>query len=120
FSGKLYKLNEVAYLFGQSTSPRKVYTEGKVMKMIGVKFKPTGISRLTGIPMQYIADDIISAEAIWGRELLLLSEMLQGTEDIEKAISKLETFLLKKMKNVKLMSRMNNVEFALSLIHQYN
>src|SRR3546814_16730234 len=57
FSGKSYKLNEVAYLFGQSTSPRKVYTEGKAMKMIGAKFKPTGISRLTGIPMQYRSEE---------------------------------------------------------------
>jgi AraC-like DNA-binding protein len=120
FNGKTHNLNEVAYFFGQSTCPRKVDTEGKALKMIGVKFKPTGIARITGIPMQNIADNIISAEAIWGRELTVLNDEIQSTPDIENAVLVLEVFLLKKMEKIKLMPRMDSIDYALSLIRNHN
>lgn len=114
--GRILTLSGQAYLFGQPTCARDVTTHEAGIEVLGVKFKPLGITRVTGINMEHIADNIIAAEDIWGRELELLCDEMQSAARLEGAIQVLETFLLKKYLNTRLHYRVDHVDSALSLI----
>ena len=93
YEGRILTLSGQAYLFGQPTCARDVTTHEEGIEVLGVKFKPLGITRVTGINMEHIADAIIAAEDIWGRELELLCDEMQSAARLEGAIQVLETFL---------------------------
>ena len=119
YNGKTLQLNRQAYLFGQSTYSHLVKNESMV-DILGVKFKPLGIAKVTGINMENLADCIIPAESIWGRELNLLCDEMQSASNLQVTILVLEKFLLRKSNQVKLHHRVNNVENALALIENSN
>ena len=120
YNSSSLSLKETAYFFGQATSPREIHTVDNGLKMIGIKFKPTGMSRLLGLPMNEIADKIIPASNIWTKDLPQLLEQISDTENIEKAINILEKFLLFKSKQIKPLDRIENISVAISLIKQFN
>lgn len=111
-----YQLDKDAYFFGQPTSSRLISIDGKGVKVLGVRFKPLGIARLTGINMEYMAENNISAESLWGRELDILCDGIQSATTLKGSISVLEKFLLRKSNEIKLHHRVNSVEHALALI----
>lgn len=119
YNGKVLKLYKQAYLFGQPTCSH-IISNGSGVDILGVKFKPLGIAKVTGINMEHLADCIISAESIWGRELDILCDEMQSATNLEGSISVLEKFLLRKSTQVKLHHRVNNVENALALIKYSN
>lgn len=116
FENRTRTLNKSAYLFGQPASPRVVTTDEKGIDLIGVKFKPLAIPKITGIKMQYIANAIIPLEDIWGNDLESLCDAMQSSRDIEQALIVLETFLIKKHAATKLHYRIEGVQNALDLI----
>ena len=116
FDGKVIKLDKHAYIFGQSTCSHLVGSALGV-DILGVKFKPLGIAKITGINMKHLADCIITADSIWGREFNLLCDEMQSGKTIEESILVLERFLLKKSYLIKPHHRVKNVENALELIN---
>lgn len=116
YNNRALKLGKSAYIFGQPVSPRIVTTHEKGVDILGVKFKPLGITRITGINMAYLADQIIAAEDIWGNELELLCDKMQSASSLEKAIDVLETFLITRYLNTALHFRVDSVQAALKVI----
>lgn len=116
YGGKTQTLYKEAYLFGQPTCPRIITTNAKGIDIIGVKFKPLGITKITGINMESMADQIIPAEDIWGNELKLLCDEMQSADSLEKTILVLEKFIINKHLRTCLHNRIENVENALNLI----
>lgn len=117
-SNKVIKLDKPFYFFGQQTSARFMGSNEKRVHALGVKFKPLGITKLTGINMQYMANNIIGADDVWGREVESLGDEVQSAGSDKRAIDVLEMFLLKKFVQNKLHDRINRVDHALSLIER--
>lgn len=116
FNGSTLTLNKSAYFFGQPVSPRVITTDEKGIDIIGVKFKPLGISKITGIKMEYLADAIIPADDIWGKEVDTLCDAMRSQPSMEQVIFVLEDFLLKKYASVSIHHRADSVQNALNLI----
>ncbi|CAL1518735.1 helix-turn-helix domain-containing protein [Chitinophaga sp. MM2321] len=116
YGGEILQLDKQVYLFGQPVGYREGTTNEKGIDIIGVKFKPLGISKITGINMEYIANRIIAAEDIWGNELELLCDEMQSAPSLEKTLSVLEKFLIDKYTCTSLHYRVDNVQNAVSLI----
>lgn len=116
FGNRDLVLDKQVYVFGQPAGYRNVQTSEQGIEIIGVKFRPLGIARITGINMRDIADNILPAEDIWGREIELLSDEMQSSDDIEKSISALENFLLKKYHKISLHYRAHEVDHVLELL----
>ena len=113
---KTHYLNASAYIFGQPTSTRTVTSDKDGIDIIGVKFRPLGIYKLTGIKMEYIADQIINASDIWGNELLTLCNKMREEASIENQLVLLETFLTNKYLRQKKHYKLQSMEAALQLI----
>jgi len=113
---KTFTLNKTAYLFGQGTGPRTATSNA--VDYLGVKFRPLGIARITGINMAHLTDQIIDMEDIWGNELESLLDEMQSSPDIEGTINVLEGFLIKKYLAVPVNHKINSVQNALMLINQ--
>lgn len=110
------QLYKKAYFFGQPTCGRTIISDEKGVDILGVKFKPLGIVKLTGINMEHMADNVISADDIWSNELESLSDEMQSVSSVEGSISVLENFLFRKYVQRKLHIRMKTIEQALLLI----
>lgn len=118
YNNRTLKLDKQAYLFGQPTCPRVITTNEKGVDILGVKFKPLGITKITGINMECMADQIIPAEDIWGSELELLCDKMQSASSLEHTILVLENFLIKKYESTSLHCRANSAQKAIELIIQ--
>lgn len=109
FEDRKLHMNKVCYLFGQPVKPRLSLSNAGGIDILGVKFKAMGIFRLTGLNMRYLADDIMEADCIWGKEVDLLCERLYEASGTGEMIWMLENFLCaqlrkrrKKEKNIAL------------------
>ncbi len=116
FKGKTLKMDKPVYLFGQSLQPRLSLSNSNGIDIIGVKFKPLGIYKLTGINMQHIADETIDAEDVWGNEISLLCERMYHAQSTKDAIILLDSFLLGKLNKQSGINKQPCVEHALHLI----
>lgn len=116
YNGETLHLNKEAYLFGQPTCPRLITSTSNGIDILGVKFKPLGIAKITGISMEYMADRIIPAEDIWGNELESICDQMQSANSLENSIAILESFLLKKYLKTSLHYRIDHVRDAILLI----
>ncbi len=118
YSGKVHELDKQAYIFGQSVNSRIVTTNQNGIDIIGVKFKPLGISKITGINMGHLADQIIAAEDIWGNELESLCDKMQSAPTLEQTLSVLEDFLIDNYLHTHLHYRVDDTKHAVQLINQ--
>lgn len=91
-------MGKYCYFFGQPTSPRLSISNPRGIDILGIKFKPTGINRLTGLSMRHLADDIVEADSIWGKEIELLCERLYESSGTGEMIWILERFLTRKLR----------------------
>ena len=73
-----------------------VSTQEKGIDIIDVKFKPLGISKITGINMEHLADQIVAVEDIWGDEIELLCDSMQSAVTLQQTMAVLEDFLIDK------------------------
>ena len=120
YNGKTFTSRAQAYLFGQCTCPRVVSEDENGAEVLGIKFKPLGISKITGINMEHMANQIVAAEDIWGNEFELLCDEMLSAPSLEKMIAILEKFLIGKFIHTTLYHRVNNAQNALSLITSKN
>jgi AraC-like DNA-binding protein len=118
FGGKTITLKTEAYLFGQTTCPRVVTEDHNGVEVLGVMFKPLGITKITGINMEHMADQIITADDIWGNKFEFLADEIQSAPSLEDAITVLENFLIEEYLRTNLKSRIDSTRYALSLITQ--
>ncbi len=120
YSGDVLQLDKQVYLFGQPICPRVVTTNEHGIDILGVKFKPLGISKITGINMEHIANRIIAADDIWADELELLCDEMQSAPSLELTLTILERFLINKYTATSLHYRVDHVQNAVALITRSN
>lgn len=118
FNGSTLTLDQKAYIFGQSTCPRVVSGDQNGVEIMGVKFKPLGLAKITGINMAHMADRIIAAEDIWGREFESLCDQMQSARFIDAAIEILQQFLIGKYIHTTLHHHIDTADYALSMVEQ--
>lgn len=98
FGDRIMEMNDYCYLFGQPAKHRLSLSHQSGVDIFGVKFTTTGLYTLTGVDMQHIADAIVPADCIWGREIEWLCEALYEASDVVGMIQVLEQFIQKKLK----------------------
>lgn len=98
FGDRVQEMSDYCYLFGQPAGHRLSHSHYTGVDIFGIKFTPTGIYTLAEIDMQQVADSIISADCIWGREVEWLCEAMYETPDVRGMIRIVEQFLLSKIR----------------------
>ena len=111
-------LDSQAYLFGQPVSSRMITTNKSGVDLLGVKFRPLGMARITGIHMEQMTDQIISADEVWGRELELLCDEMQSAPTLAGSIQVLENFFTRKLQRIAWHYRSDSVSNAVELIRR--
>lgn len=66
--------------------------------MVHIGFKPGGLHRLTGVPMQLLLDQSYAAADILGKEADDILDQLRNTADWKQIITIVESFLLRRLK----------------------
>src|SRR5690606_1407513 len=110
YEGKSTYLTKAAYVFGQTKSYSTItglHKNGGYL--IGIRFKPLGLAKITGVNMIHLASRIVDAEDIWGDELQWLLESMQEACSIEAALAALERFLKEQRRIVHLHDRVKTV-----------
>ena len=116
FPGRSLHMTKYCYFFGQPVAPRLSVSNSRGIDILGVKFKATGIHRLTGLSMRHLADDIVEADSIWGNEVELLCEQMYESSGTGEMIWMLERFLTKKLRQRERKDRNLALEKALELM----
>lgn len=117
YEGKTTCMTKTAYVFGQTTSCSIISgTHEDGGYIIGVRFKPLGLAKITGINMVHLANKSIDAEDIWSRELKWLCEAMRECKSPEATILVLENFLKEQRRKVHLHDRAKHVGQAISLM----
>ena len=98
FSDNTMEMNDYCYLFGQPAKHRLSLSNPTGVDILGVKFTATGLHTLTGMGMHHLADNIVSADCVWGREVEWLCEAMYESPDTLTMIHRLEQFLYKKLR----------------------
>ncbi|NDU94999.1 DUF6597 domain-containing transcriptional factor [Spirosoma terrae] len=81
-----------AFLTGQATQSYKLDISGRI-GMIGIVFKPAGISTLFGLSMYEFADDRVNLEDVFGRPMTQLREQILEAAHTDQRVQLLEQFL---------------------------
>lgn len=84
--------------------------------IMGVRFKPLGLAKISGINMVHLTNKIIDAEEVWGKKLKWLCEAMQESKKIDEVILLLEGFLKNERQKVRLNYYIDNVTHAISLM----
>jgi AraC-like DNA-binding protein len=66
---------------------------------IKIIFHPSALYRLTGLPMHELVSDFADAEVIFGKEVNLVYERLNGSDNLPEMIAQIELFLHKVISN---------------------
>lgn len=98
FGDRTLEMNDYCYLFGQPARHRLSLSNPTGVDILGVKFTTTGIHAITGMEMRYLADDIVPADCIWGKEVEWLCEALYEAPGTLQMLELLERFLCDKLK----------------------
>lgn len=85
-----------AFITGQSTKSYYLQLQGKI-GMVGIVFKPSGISSLFGFPMYELVDERTDLTSVLGKELKFISEQILEASSSAARISLLESFLLSQL-----------------------
>lgn len=121
YEGRTTYISKTAYIFGQTKSCSVISgSHEKGGYIIGIRFKPLGLAKITGINMVHLTNKVVDAEDIWGNELKELCEAMQEAKSIEAAIMALEDFLIKQKRTALLHYRADNVAQAISLMQAHN
>jgi AraC-like DNA-binding protein len=70
--------------------------------LIQVYFQPGMLFRLTGIPSHELINTHVDAEAVFAKQILLVNERLNSTDDYKQIIEIIEAFLLSRIRKAKL------------------
>lgn len=107
-------LSKVEYVTSKETSerPRSTISGPQLTRtnchttrdcmLIQVYFQPGMLFRLTGIPSQELINTYIDAEAVFSKEIRLVNERLNSTEDYRQIIQIIEAFLLSRIRQARL------------------
>lgn len=115
FGDKVQEMNDYCYLFGQPAQHRLSKSHATGVDIFGVKFTPTGLYTLTNIEMQQVADAILPANDIWGREIEWLCEAMYEAPDAAGMIQIVEHFFWTKIKERR-QAATPSLEYALRYI----
>lgn len=86
--------------------------------MIGVKFKPAGITELFSISMKDFTDVVVDLDSVLGEEFQSISEFMLSQTPYSKKIDQLNYFFLEKKNKMK--KNGNEVREALDIIFREN
>ncbi|GAB4014382.1 helix-turn-helix domain-containing protein [Spirosoma koreense] len=84
----------VAFLHGQHTLVTNRYV-GREFLYLNIKFQPGVLFRLTGIPAYELTNTYIDAEAVFSRDIRVLTEQLRNANSYAEMLEWAELFVLK-------------------------
>ncbi len=113
------RMNKCSYVIGQPLTKRMSISNPQGINILGVKFTPLGLSLLTAIDMQHIANQIIDATDIWGADIALLYEKMLAKNSVAEQLSELEMFLIAKRKKQNACARMQLVANTIQRMEQH-
>jgi len=80
------------------------------MKRVSVRFKPGAISLFTGCSSHEFCNEVLDAQLIFGKEIKVLENEICDVNEEKKNRTKIESFLLKKLKiNIQALETINKV-----------
>lgn len=118
FPDNTMEMRDYCYLFGQPAKHRLSLSNPTGVDILGVKFTTTGIHAVTGMGMRHLADNIVSADCVWGREVEWLCEAMYEAQDTLGMIQLLEQFLYKKLKRNSKKEINKSLAAAVHYMHQ--
>ncbi|MEC3880204.1 helix-turn-helix domain-containing protein [Parapedobacter sp. 10938] len=77
---------------------------GQRRHIVGIAFKPGGITRLSGIPVCELVNNRIDASLVWGNEINRLADRLKNAKSNHEIFMITELFLLQKATGIKPLS----------------
>lgn len=92
-SGKIMQRPQ-SYIMGQFTERTNRHIGTADFITLLVNLQPGVLFRLTGIPYHEFTNTCVDAEAVFGKELRLVNERLNGTANYQEMIAIVEQFLL--------------------------
>jgi AraC-like DNA-binding protein len=110
---KYTKTAPMAFLTGQATRQYELELSGRI-GMVGIVFRPAGLSTLFGLPMYEFTDERISLTDVLGPSITYLHEQLAESQTAASRMAVLEQFV-----NRQLLSRGNRfdrTDYAANLI----
>ncbi len=117
FSDNTMEMKDYCYLFGQPAKHRLSLSNPTGVDILGVKFTATGLHTLTGLGMRHLADNIVSADCVWGREVEWLCEAMYEATNTQQMIQLLERFLYKKLRANRKREINKSLEAAVYYMH---
>lgn len=115
FGDRVQEMNDYCYVFGQPARHRLSKSHATGVDIFGIKFTPTGLYTLVRVEMQQVADSILSADCIWGKEIEWLCEAMYEAPDVTGMIQVVEQFLHEKIKQRR-QPHIPSLEYALRYI----
>jgi AraC-like DNA-binding protein len=94
-------LKHKVYFVGQAISPCVFYSSMVSLDIIAVCFTPTGVFQLTGIDLDNFTDQIIDAEAVFGKEIHILYDKIMNLKNKKQALRMIDEFFCLKVKKSK-------------------
>ncbi|NGM62213.1 AraC family transcriptional regulator [Sphingobacterium sp. SGG-5] len=106
------------YFVGQAISPSVLFSSSLHLDLIAVNFTPIGIFQLTGIDLDSFTDQIIDAEAVFGKDINELYEKIMTLNDKTQILGMIDEFLCMKARERKKHNR-PCILTSLSLLNQH-
>ncbi len=106
------------YFVGQAISPSVLFSSSFSLNLIAVNFTPTGVFQLTGIDLDDFTDQIIDAEALFGKDINELYERIMTSKDKTQALGMIDEFLCIKARDRKKQNK-PCVLTSLSILNQH-
>ncbi|GAA4467547.1 AraC family transcriptional regulator [Nibrella saemangeumensis] len=102
-----------AFITGQATHSYQLTLHDSI-HMVGIVFKPTGLSNLFGLPMYEFSDERFDLLAVLGEKVQGLYDRIGEAPDMATRVTLLEQFLLYRLSLLK--NPLNRTDYAANLI----
>lgn len=106
-----------SYIMGQYVERTNRHLGSADFITVLVNFQPGVLYRITGIPYYELTNTFIDAETVFTREIRLVNERLNSTDDYLEMISIIEQFLLREVHSAK--QDLHPIDAVANLIIEY-
>lgn len=111
-------LKHKVYFVAQAISPSMLLSSSSNLHIIAACFTPTAVFELTGVNLDGFTDQIVDAEAVFGKDINILYDRVMSLKDKTQALDMIDEYLCLKAKDRKRQNK-SCVLTSLSLLNQH-